>query len=793
MKRPVITKFWNEKAKDKITGEKIELFYILSGNMKITIGMDQYELHTEDIILTDFNETGKWELDRQGLMIQLSVDYFYLCSQMRGIHPHFSCNSIEEEGEKYNRLKKIIEKIAKEYIATEQFEGLKYTSYTYQLLLLITEEFSDTKKSEIQVTYGEDARLSAMLDYIYMNYDREISLTELTDRLYVSVSSLSRFFSKKMGMSFVEYVKRFRLQKVKEDLKMSKASITQIAVENGFSNSSSMNQSFKEMYQITPTEYRDLIKEAKKVQQEKEEQSKKKIIRRLAKLQNENTAAYAKENEIIIDGGNDAGYFETGLGILNVGPAADVLNAEIQRQILVFWKDFDYSYMRLWNVFSKRLIMSTEEGKTLNYYFLDQVLDFFVNNGIPLFLDIGRMTETIRENEKNVLYAQETRLEFESEGEWCEFLMKFLNHLADRYGERLIEKWIFEFSFFLNDHPYYRTKGYQAKRAWEVSVGCVKSVFPNIKVAGPGLLAEENMELTEMIVHDFLSARIRPDIFTSFHFPYMVVMGNVKLLGELKKIVRTDFLKEKIEEIRHILKQEQFEGEFYVTDWNYSVSNRSYLEDSSFRAAFLVKNILQNRKNIDMLGVWYASDVISNYGDMSGPLIGSAGIMTVHGIKKPSYYALEMLEQLGTHIIAEEDNFIITKKNENSYQILCFHYVGLGPKFFLTEENSQGPEEIYHLFEGNARLHLEFTLENITNAQYSIRQTIVNEDSGSVLKRWIELGAEKELSVSEREYLEASSYPMMLKEQLMVNNRKIKMHISLKPNEVRLIQIRKER
>lgn len=793
MKRPVITRFWNEKVKEEITGEKIELFYILSGNMKITTGMEQYELHTEDIILTDFNETGKWELDRHGLMIQLSVDYFYLCSQMKGIRPHFLCNSVEEGGEKYDRLKKIIEKIAKEYIATERFDGLKYTSYTYQLLLLITEEFSDTKKSEIQTAYGEDARLSAMLDYIYMNYDREISLTDLTERLYVSVSSLSRFFSKKMGMSFVEYVKRFRLQKVKEDLKMSKAPITQIAVENGFSNSSSMNRSFKEMYQITPTEYREQVKEAEKVQQEKEEQSKKKIIRRLAKLQNENTTAYAKENEIIIDGENDAGYFETGLGILNIGPAADVLNAEIQRQILMFWKDFDYSYMRLWNVFSKRLIMSTEEGKTLNYYFLDQVLDFFVNNGIPLFLDIGRMTETTRENEKNVLYAQETRLEFESEGEWCEFLMKFLNHLADRYGERLIEKWIFEFSFFLNDRPYYRTKGYQAKRAWEVSVGCVKSVFPNIKVAGPGLLAEENMELTEMIVHDFLSARIRPDIFTSFHFPYMVVMGNVKLLGELKKIVRTDFLKEKIETIRHILKQEQFEGEFYVTDWNYSVSNRSYLEDSSFRAAFLVKNILQNRKNVDMLGVWYASDVISNYGDMSGPLIGSAGIMTVHGIKKPAYYALEMLEQLGTHIIAEGDNFIITKKNENSYQILCFHYVGLGPKFFLTEENSQGPEEIYHLFEGNARLHLDFVLENITNAQYSIRQTIVNEDSGSVLKRWIELGAEKELSVSEREYLASSSYPAMLKEKLMVNNRKIKMHISLKPNEVRLIQIKKER
>lgn len=792
MKRPVITRFWNEKTKEKITGEKVELFYILSGNMKITTGIQQYELHTEDIILTDFSEIGTWELDRNGLMIQLSIDYFYLCSQMKGNHLHFSCNSVEEEGEKYNQLKKIIQKIAKEYIATESFVGLKYTSYIYQMLLLITEEFSDIKKSKIQTEYGEDARLSAMLDYVYMNYDREISLTDLTDRIYVSVSSLSRFFSKKMGMSFVEYVKRFRLQKVKEDLKMSNASITQIAVENGFSNSSSLNRSFREVYKITPTEYREQVKEEERLQQEKEEQSKKKIIRRLAKLQSENMTAHVKENEIIIDVECDAGYFETNLGILNVGPAADVLNAEMQKQILVFWKDFDYAYLRLWNVFSKRLIMSTEEGKTLNYYFLDQVLDFFVDNGIPLFLDIGRMTETTRKNEKNVLYTQETRLEFESEGAWCEFLIKFLKHLADRYGERLIEKWIFEFSFFLNDRPYYRTEGYQAKRAWEVSVECVKAVFPNIKVAGPGLLAEENIELTEMIVHDFLSARIRPDIFTSFHFPYMVVMGNVKLLGELKKIVRTDFLQEKIDAIRRILKQEQFEGEFYVTDWNYSVSNRSYLEDSSFRAAFLVKNILQNRKKVDMLGIWYASDIISNYGDMSGPLMGSAGMMTVHGIKKPSYYALRMLEQLGTHVIVEDENFIITKKNESSYQILSFHYVGLGPKFFLTEENSQGPEEIYHLFEENARLHLDFTLKNILNAQYSIRQTIINEDSGSVLKRWIELGAEKELSVSEREYLASASYPKMLKEQLMVHNRAIKIHISLKPNEVRLIQIKRE-
>lgn len=499
-----------------------------------------------------------------------------------------------------------------------------------------------------------------------------------------------------------------------------------------------------------------------------------------------------KGNQIVVDIEKKRGSFEKSAGILNIGPATCMLNAELQRQILIFWKDFNYSYMRMWNIFSKNLIMSTENGKTLNYYFLDQVLDFFVNNGIPLFLDIGRMTEINRENEKSVLYKQETRLEFESEESWCEFLTQFLNHLSDRYGNCLIEKWVFEFSFFLNDRPYYKAESYQAKRAWEVSARCAKLVFPNVKIAGPGLLTGENIGLTEMIIHDFLSVKIKPDIFTSFHFSYVVV-GKDNLLGELKKVVRTDFLKEKIEGIKEILKKEKFQGKFYVTDWNYSVSNRSYLEDSSFRAAFLIKNILQNRRRVDMLGIWYASDAISNYGDMSGPLIGGAGIMTVHGIKKPAYYALNMLEQLGTRIIAEGRNYIITQENEDSYQILSFHDVELGPKFFLTYENSQKPEEIYRLFEGNVRLNQDFCLENILDAKYSVSQTILNEDSGSVLKRWIELGAEKELSVKEREYLEFSSYPLMLREQILVNDKKLKLHISLKPNEVRLITIKKER
>lgn len=177
LKRPVITKFWNEKTRDKTEGEKIELFYVFAGNLRLTADMQEYELYAGDVILTDFGEKCDWKLGIDGLMVQLSVDYFYICSQTNGKQLHFFCNSIEEEGDKYNRLKQIIQKMAKEYIATERYDRLKYTSLAYQLLLLLAEEFSDIKKSGIQAEGGEDARLSEILSYVSMNYDQDISLT----------------------------------------------------------------------------------------------------------------------------------------------------------------------------------------------------------------------------------------------------------------------------------------------------------------------------------------------------------------------------------------------------------------------------------------------------------------------------------------------------------------------------------------------------------------------------------------------------------------------------------------
>ncbi|MBD8931327.1 MAG: helix-turn-helix domain-containing protein [Ruminococcus sp.] len=780
--RMILVKFLDASV-NRIESTNIELVYVLSGKLRAYVEDHEYILEQNEMIAINQGKNCELEISKNSIIAQLTIDFYYLYSQLDGKKPYIKCNSMLEEGEKYQQLRVLFQKLLLEYLESEDMDTLKYTTYSYQILLLLKESFLEQKDGVIGTISKEDRRLAFILDYIYLNYDQNISLSEISDELYMSVSALSRFFRKNTGQSFVNYVKQFRMQKVKEELEFSNHSITRIAVDNGFSNASVMNKNFKEEYGKTPSEYRVEIGEKKQKNTEELLRKKKKTIRELARY---NMQKYEQHSEKIIqfDPEMRTGTFDSKIDVLNIGPAVYLINAELQRQTLMLWKDFRYSYVRIWNLFSKQVIMQSKDKKIINYKILDQILDFFVDNGMNVFFDLGRMTEITRENEKRLLFKKDEGILFKTEEEWREFLEHFLMHISERYGAKVVEKWIFEFSFFLNEQPCYQ-EGYRVKNAWTISALCTKKIIPNAKIAGPGLLGVGDKEATEMLIHDFLSASYQPDIFTSFHFPY-----SEKESGELKKVVQTESISEQIRYVKDALQKERFKGAFYATDWNCSVSNRSYIEDSCYRATFFMKTILHNRQIVDALGIWYASDLISNYGDSDNPVNGSGGILTSDGIKKPVYYALQMIGELGTQIIAEGENYIVTKKKEKDYQILCYNYLNLGPRYYLTEENNHEPEEIIDFFESGSRIHLNIQANKIPNGKYVIRQKILNEKAGGILQKWIKLGKDTELSIEDMEYLRTSSYPHLEKQKIYVDNGEIQIHISLQPNEVRLISIK---
>lgn len=94
-----------------------------------------------------------------------------------------------------------------------------------------------------------------MLDHIHSHYSDSVALEEIAGAASVSVSEALRCFKWIVGMSPIQYLKRYRLQMAAIFIKSGEYSIRQVCDLCGFSDSSYFSKSFKEVYHCTPSDY----------------------------------------------------------------------------------------------------------------------------------------------------------------------------------------------------------------------------------------------------------------------------------------------------------------------------------------------------------------------------------------------------------------------------------------------------------------------------------------------------------------------------------------------------------
>ena len=106
----------------------------------------------------------------------------------------------------------------------------------------------------------KDLDVERCKDYIARHLTERIVVTEMAKELRISYSYLASKFQKITGMGIKRYVLREKLRAAANQLKYSEAGIGEIADYLSFPSASSMCASFKEMYQMTPMEYRKKYK-----------------------------------------------------------------------------------------------------------------------------------------------------------------------------------------------------------------------------------------------------------------------------------------------------------------------------------------------------------------------------------------------------------------------------------------------------------------------------------------------------------------------------------------------------
>lgn len=89
------------------------------------------------------------------------------------------------------------------------------------------------------------------------NYVDDIYLKNIADEIGMSPTYFSRFFKKTTGETFYCYLNKIRIYYAHKELMNSDASITEIALNNGFSNVKAFIEVFKKLYKVTPAKYKN--------------------------------------------------------------------------------------------------------------------------------------------------------------------------------------------------------------------------------------------------------------------------------------------------------------------------------------------------------------------------------------------------------------------------------------------------------------------------------------------------------------------------------------------------------
>lgn len=109
--------------------------------------------------------------------------------------------------------------------------------------------------NKINITKSE-FNTKKVIEYITANYDKDISLSDVSKNSNLSSGYLSKIFKDYIGKNFTQYLSELRIEKAKELLKETKLTVKEIGFRVGFNNIQTFMRTFKKYEGITPGQFR---------------------------------------------------------------------------------------------------------------------------------------------------------------------------------------------------------------------------------------------------------------------------------------------------------------------------------------------------------------------------------------------------------------------------------------------------------------------------------------------------------------------------------------------------------
>lgn len=784
--------FWDEKNVSIHTHQNVEIFYLLEGNGVMTVDGEDFLVEKGDFHIVNINRRHEFHARREVLFACIHINFNMLIHYIDLNRVDFTGSSNVLKPETCERIQKQLDRIINCYFAKSGAGQIRLNTYYYQLLGILVSDcavYRDNSRFQNR-KQADQSRLNEIINYVYSNYRNEIYLSDLADRLYLTSSYLSKYIKKQLGMNLTDYVNQIRIHYAAEEVENTDRKMTHIALDNGFSNLTAFNKAFRRIYHMTPSRYREQKREEQICLPSGGEGSGgvgEKVRTYLERNEWEEVSENADVQYIIADTYDQQYFTKYWNRMINISRMSDLLMADAQKQILELKEKLGFQYVRFWDIYADELYLNANDPDG-NYNFgrMDRIFDFLHENGIYPYIELGFKPVLLVEYLDEYLRKEERRFIFEDNPErYPRFLCGMLSHYINRYGLEEVEKWYFE--QWKDERLIDGEDDYQRFfEVFELVYHAIKMFSSKIRVGGGSLHHTFDAPYYESFFTQWKKRVVYPDFLTLYSYPYK--KGKKEGVVDMRRSQNPDYLKDQIREIREIQTRLGFRvSEIHVTEWNSSVSNRNWMNDSCYKGAYIMKNIIDNIGNISLLGYWLGLDLFSQYRDMNCVLNGGVGLLSRDGLRKPAYYAFEFLDKLGMYILGKDSNTLVTSNGGDSYYIVTHNYKQPNYKYFSLLENEVDVTNQEQYFENWTKLTQNFQIRHVRNGKYQIKVQKVNAERGSVLDEWIRLGMYDNLTVDELNYLDNAATARIEIWEQTTENGMLDFEVTLEPNEIQHI------
>jgi xylan 1,4-beta-xylosidase len=322
------------------------------------------------------------------------------------------------------------------------------------------------------------------------------------------------------------------------------------------------------------------------------------------------------------------------------------LRADWQAHLRRCHDELGFRHVRFHGLLSDDMgLLVSHRGKPLYSFFnADQVVDFLLSIGMRPFVELSFMPEAMASGPASVFHYRGNITPPVDPAAWAELIRRLVGHWVARYGAAEVRQWFFEVWNEPNLRDFWAGTQDEYFELYRHTALAIKGVDASLRVGGPATAKEE--WLTEYL--DFCERNSLPaDFVSTHHYPNDVLWYEGQDTETQLAHSRRGLLREWTAQAHARARGRPL----YYTEWNCSSNPRYAPQDEPYAAAFVVKTVLEAAGLVECYSFWTFTDLFEENYFPSVPFHGGFGLLSLHGIPKPTYHAFALLHRLGTKLL----------------------------------------------------------------------------------------------------------------------------------------------